>query len=567
MSGLVRRGAPIILAAAALGVVALASISAVRAPVTTVTSANADVDVEHYAFRLSLSDESDVIEGVATIRLAARRDGVAAFELDLVGGAANERGMEVTSVSVSDAVPATGGIPGAGAVPTGDDVEFAHEDDVLRITTPHPLDSGERVVVEVAYRGIPGDGLIIGTNRHGARTFFGDNWPNRARHWLPSVDHPSDKATVEWIVEAPSHYQVVGSGAKVEETDLAGGRRVTHWRTDVPLPTKVMVIGAARFAVDHVRDVHGIPVTSWVYPEDREAGFSDFSRAADILDYFITHIGEYPYEKLANVQSTTRYGGMENASNIFYSENAVTGTGSNEGLLAHEIAHQWFGDSVTELDWHHIWISEGFATYFTQLWFEHVYGRERMNTGLRAQRNAIVAYADRRPDSPVVDTTIVDLNDLLSTNSYQKGGWVLHMLRREVGDEAFREGIRNYYADNRDGSALTSDLRNAMEEATGKSLAWFFDQWLRSPGQPMLDVSWSNAGDDRVTLVVTQTQDWSAFRFPLDVRFSNGDWSEVRTVEVTGQREEFSLTLPGAPTEAVLDPAVWLLHAGAIEQR
>src|SRR5690606_33381103 len=168
------------------------------------------------------------------------------------------------------------------------------------------------------------------------------------------------------------------TGARVEESDIEGDRRRTHTRSEVPIATKVMVIGVARFAVDHVREVNGIPVTSWVYPQDRDAGFSDYARAAAILDYFDSHIGPYPYLKLANVQSKTRYGGMENAGNIFYSEGSVTGTGRSEGTIAHEIAHQWFGDSVTEADWYHVWLSEGFATYFTLLWYEHAYGRDRM---------------------------------------------------------------------------------------------------------------------------------------------------------------------------------------------
>src|SRR5690606_37201773 len=222
-------------------------------------------------------------------------------------------------------VPA-GGMAGGSAA---SDLQFTHKGDELTITLPGDggATSGNRYAIEVAYSGEPADGLILSKNKHGGRTLFGDNWPNRARHWLPTVDHPSDKATVEFIVEAPDHYQVVSTGARVEESDIEGDRRRTHTRSEVPIATKVMVIGVARFAVDHVREVNGIPGSSWVYPQDRDAGFSDDARAAAILDYFDSHIGPYPYLKLANVQSKTRYGGMENAGNIFYSEGSVTGTG------------------------------------------------------------------------------------------------------------------------------------------------------------------------------------------------------------------------------------------------
>ena len=469
------------------------------------------------------------------------------------------RGMTVSSVAVTSE---------ASVAP----LPFEHEGDALSIALPTASKADQRLSIEVEYAGVPADGLVISTNKHGARTFFGDNWPNRARNWLPTIDHVSDKATVEFVVTAPAHYRVIGSGVVIEESALDHGRRLTHYRSETPMATKVMVVGIARFAVDDVGQVAGIPISSWVYPEDRDAGFSDYRKAVDIVAYFTEHIGEFPYAKLANVQSTTRYGGMENAGNIFYAENSVTGTGSNEGLIAHEVAHQWFGDSVTEGDWYHIWLSEGFATYFTQLYFEHAYGRERMNAALIAQRGAIAQYARRNPHAPVIDTTIVDLNRLLSTNSYQKGGWVLHMLRRQVGTDAFWEGIRTYYHDHRDANALTSDLQVAMESASGEKLGWFFDQWLRRPGQPVIEATWTVGDRGTVSVTVEQKQDGHAFRFPLDIGFKTDDGGateqlQVVTFDVTERRQTFNVTVSGAIADAELDPNVWLLMEGEIVRR
>src|SRR6266700_2106852 len=179
-----------------------------------------------------------------------------------------------------------------------------------------------------------------------------------------------------------------------------------------------MVIGAAGFAVQYSGTINGTPVYSWVYPENKEKGFYDYAQAVDILPFYIKHVGPYAYEKLANVQSKTIFGGMENAGAIFYSENTVTGTRVSESLLAHEIAHQWFGDMATETDWSHLWLSEGFATYMTILYFEKKY------------------------EKPVVDSSVTNYMELLNANSYQKGGWILHMLRMEAGDSAFWKGIR-----------------------------------------------------------------------------------------------------------------------------
>jgi aminopeptidase N len=308
------------------------------------------IDVLHYRFEIQLNDVSNKISGLAhvTIRFKKATD---EFSLDLVNLDAEGLGIKILTV-----------------VENNRRVTYKHEGNKINIKTS--ADAGKLITYTIAYEGIPKTGLIISKNKFGDRTFFGDNYPDRGQHWLPIVDHPSDKATVEWIVTAPSHYQVVGNGKLVELTNINDTLTLTHWKTEVALPTKVMVIGVARFAIQNVADVYGTTVSSWIYPQDREKGFYDYAPAAPILDWFINHVGPYPFAKLANVQSKTQFGGMENAGNIFYSENSVTGNREIEGLLAHEIAHQWFGNSASEGNWHHAWLSEGFATYFTIIYME-----------------------------------------------------------------------------------------------------------------------------------------------------------------------------------------------------
>jgi aminopeptidase N len=495
------------------------------------------VDVTHYRFALALSDDNDRIEGLASLSVRLAQPGVERVGLDLIGS--ENAGMRVSGVEVD-----------------GESARFDHRAD--RLTIALPPGPARTIEIAVRYAGIPADGLVIGRNRYGERTFFGDNYPDRARHWLPTVDHVADKATVEWIVTAPRHYQVVGNGALVEETDLADGRRLTHWSASTPMATKVMVIGVARFAVEHLAPVHGVPVQTWVYPQDRAPGFHDFALARGALDYFHHAIGPYPYAKLANVQSKTRYGGMENAGNIFYSENAVHGDRSNEGLIAHEIAHQWFGDSVSEADWHHVWLSEGFATYFTQLYLEHTYGAERLREGMRRARERVLGYAERAPDMAIVDEKF-GMDGLLSANSYQKGAWVLHMLRRDVGDEAFWGGIRDYYARHRDGNALTGDLRQSMERAARRDLGWFFDQWVFRPGQPELAGWWSV--DGRLLTVELHQRQAQPFRIavPLRARLADGSTIDLQ-VALDGATETIDFDLPAPAVDVLLDPDAWLLY-------
>ena len=155
-----------------------------------------------------------------------------------------------------------------------------------------------------------------------------------------------------------------------------------------------MVIGVAQFAIQYLEAVDNAQISSWIFPQDREKGFYDYALAVPITQWFIDRVGPYPFNKLANVQSKTQFGGMENAGNIFYSERSVTGERNSEGLIAHEIAHQWFGNSASEANWHYVWLSEGFATYFTNLYYEDIYGVENFRERLIQQRNQVIGYAE-----------------------------------------------------------------------------------------------------------------------------------------------------------------------------
>ncbi|MBX7125235.1 MAG: M1 family peptidase [Cyclobacteriaceae bacterium] len=502
------------------------------------------LDVQHYVFRLALYDSTDVVTGHASVTIRFVEP-VTSFELDLVGKERGGKGMGVTSVQLN-----------------GKSLASTFRGDRLVIQLPEATRQGERKTFEIRYQGIPADGLIIGRNKFGDRTFFGDNWPNRAHHWLPTIDHPSDKATVEFLVTAPEQYSVVANGLRTEEYALPGRMRLTHWSESVPLPTKVMVIGAARFAIREEGKVEGIPVQTWVYPQNKDAGFTDYAIGVQVLDYFQHHLAQYPFEKLANVQSTTRYGGMENAGNIFYFENSVNGLNQRETLFAHEIAHQWFGDSASEGDWYHVWLSEGFATYLTHLYLEHTYGRDRMAEELQDDRRQVVAYFRKNP-TPIIQSGETDLTKLLNTNSYQKASWVLHMLRREVGDENFWKGIRAYYRKYQLSNALTDDFRAIMEDVSGQSLEKFFRQWLWQPGHPQLAIQWHYDATKK-TVEVDVLQKDKVFEFPLEIGVFEAPESVpvVQKLLISGQNQHFSFPSP-RPVRVVADPGTWLLFEGS----
>ncbi len=514
------------------------------------------IDVVHYVFRFALNDTTDQINAKAEIDIRFKEAGVISFCLDLVGKASQKDSTGMTVATVEENHSLAG---------------FAHRDSRVIIRMTSPSRAGEIRRYTVSYRGRPADGLIIARNKYNERTFFGDNWPDRARHWLPVVDHPSDKATCEFIVTAPEQYQVIASGRLAEESNLTEGRKLTRWKSVAPLATKVMVMGVARFAVAHLEPYRSIPLESWVYPRDRDAGFTDFAQVRKIIAFFDAHVGPFAYAKLASVQSTTRYGGMENAGNVFYHERSVRGDRSNERLMAHEIAHQWFGDAISEADWHHIWLSEGFATYFTHLYTAFHHGRDRMVAGLKRDRDRIFAYEKKHPQSPVVDTTITNLMRLLSTNSYQKGSWVLHMLRRELGDDVFWDGIREYYRTFCNTSVLTSDFCAVMERVSCRELTWFFRQWIQTPGHPTLKGSWHwDRKTQEVVIRLDQVQkDGTIFRFPLDIALKSEDGISIRTQteKVDQLHQIFRIPSEQKPADIMLDPDTWLLMEGACEQQ
>jgi aminopeptidase N len=512
---------------------------------STFAQLNPALDVQHYKLSFQLNDSNNIIKGEGAITIKFKQS-VGEVILDLVNKRSDGKGMTVTSVTKN-----------------GSAINFSQDAQHLNINDAETKDAEN--IYTINYEGEPADGLIISKNKFGHRTFFGDNWPNRAHNWFPCNDHVSDKASVEFIVTAPDHYQVVANGLQTEETNLPGHLKLTHWKEDVPLSPKIMVIGVSDFAVNYVGNVDCIPLYSWIYPEDKDSGFEHYAIAKNSLPWYMQHVGPYAYKKLANVQSKTIFGGMENANTIFYFEESVNDK-ALEALMAHEIAHQWFGNSASETDWPHVWLSEGFATYMTHLYHEEKYGTDSFNNRMRTDRDSVIAFSKRR-NIPVVDTTEKDnLMRLLNINSYQKGGWVLHMLRRKIGDSLFWKGIRTYYATYAGRNASTNDLRKVFEEVTHQNLETFFKQWLFTAGQPKLNVEWSyNATKKSVTIKIEQLQS-NLFKFPLEVGITDNNATNIEMIEMKNKIFTKEISVKQKPVKIILDPNVNLLFEGEVKE-
>lgn len=449
-------------------------------------SQNASIDVLHYSLKVHVYDSINSISVEEQIDFNWL-DTLQSPMFDLESLNSSGKGMVVSSVLDRSA-----------------SVSFLQEGEQLKIVGLKSK-GRKQLSLDITYEGIPSDGLVISANKYGDRTFFGDNWPNRAHLWFACTDHPADKATISYEVTAPKNYEVIANGAFISRTDISATEARTIYQSAVVLPTKVMVVGIANFEVQKVpNEITSVEISSWVYPQNSEKSFYDLALAMEIFNYYVSWIAPYEYEKLANVQSTTRFGGMENAGCIFYDENAFNGKRTSEALIAHEIAHQWFGNSASESDWPHIWLSEGFATYFTDLYLEHKYGSERIQKQLAKERAEVIQFYKNYPH-PVVDTGYSELIDLLNENSYQKGAWILHMLRQKIGDEPFHKSIVSYYEKYRLSNASTEDFKRVVEETSEQDLTQFFVQWLYQSGHPQLKIS-KKIKRKTVKLTIEQTQ-------------------------------------------------------------
>ena len=524
-----------------------------------------DLDVVHYDIEVVIPPENDRISSRTIIRYLRDRAGPHSLTLDFSGLSA-----ELVTVQ-------------------GQTVDFKHEAGLLHLESPGRPGVFDTVQVEIMARGIPDDGLILRNNVHGAPTAFADNWPNRARSWFPSNDHPLDKATMSVTVHAPAGRRVVSNGMQVgapiaADPARAGGLEglVTwRWETRIPISTYLMVIGVGELEVmDNGLAACGLApassrldgcleVTSWAFAPDTANARQAFLRAGEMVDLYAALFGPFPFEKLANIQSSTAFGGMENASAIFYSEESISRGADIEGTVAHEIVHQWFGNSTTPADWPHLWLSEGFASYFGPLFWAQTLSDAAFRERIDVLRTRYLA--SNATGRPILDEGVTNLLELLNENSYEKGALVLHMLRGVVGERAFFDGVRTYYRKYAGGSVVTEDFQSTMEEVSGQSLDWFFNQWVRRPGYPVLRASWEwYERLSQVRVTVSQEQDllWPTFRIPVEFEFLMEGGVHRALEWVDGRVWSEVIPLPSRPSGMRLDPDGWLLfeQLGATEE-
>lgn len=559
----------------------------------------AGVKIAHYTFDVALSDETDEIVMKEIVDVELQNAGIASINLDLCGprarGAAPvtpgdpcagpSGGAGLSRQPNSTAAQTATGMTVTAASAAGRALTFVQQGDVVHVTLPSPSQAGQRLTLTLEYHGVPATGLRIAPNKYQDRSFVSNDWPDLARNWLATIDHISMKAPITMTVTAPQKYQVISNGLRKQEVDLGNGMRRTVWDETVPIPTWEFALAVAPYAVDYFGSYHGIELSSWVFPQERDNGYKGFSEATPaILEFFSDHIGPYSYEKLAHVQGNSVSGGMELASNIFYGYNGIPG----RQLVAHEMAHQWFGNSVSENDWDDVWLSEGFATYFALLYTEHQDGRDAFINGIRRATEKAMKYTVAHPDSTIVHKNLSSISQVIDNNAqvYEGGAQVLHMLRGVIGTETFWNGIRLYYRRFQNRNVSSDDFRTAMQDACtstatcpegGKDLTWFFDEWLTRGGILQVNGTWSyDATAKQLHVVVDQSQAQGLFRMPIEIGVTlppaapstagpgadsgnrlNPPSGPTRMM-IVNQHNELVIPMESAPFDVKLDPNGWV---------
>jgi aminopeptidase N len=448
-------------------------------------------------------------------------------------------------------------------------VPFVHDGQKLILDLRPAWPAGRDATVRVDYRlRDPKQGLyFFGPTPAEPQTpamLWSQGETSEARYWFPCLDQPDQRQSTELVVTVADGFDVVSNGKLVERRPAADRKTVTyHWRQEQPHPSYLVTLVVGRF--DIVREQwRGKPVLFYVPRGRGETVARSFGHTRDMLTFFSDRFGiEYPWDQYAQVVvEQFSAGGMENTSATTLTEMALLDARaaldqSTDGLVAHEMGHQWWGDLVTCRSWAHVWLNEGFATFAALLWTEHSKGPDEAAYQLLQEGRAAMA-GDK--DRPIVDRRYPFELAMFDARAYPKGSWVLHMLRRQLGEDAFWRGLRRYGTEYRLRAAETSDFRKVLERVSGRSLERFFYDWTERAGHPVVQVSTEYVPESKEARVtVKQTQKGEAFRFPLKLVFSfrNGKGSPapvVREEDVLDKEHTFVVTLPARPSLVEVDP-------------
>ncbi len=500
------------------------------------TTEEHNFDVIHYEFDWNIDSSSQSIQGTA-----------------IINGESSIQGLDTITIDLSNSMTV------AGVKQNQKSLSFTHQDNLLKIYLSKNYNKGESFAVEIDYSGHPTSGLYY--DFHGSEPIiYSLTEPSDARNWFPCYDHPSDKATAELKITVPSEMMAASNGTLMDTTLNTDNTVTYHWQVSYPIATYLISVAATNyvtFSHTYTSDQEEMDVVYYVYPELFENAKTDFANTVLQIEFYSEVFGEYPFfgEKygMALIPGGTA---MEHQTCTSYPARMINGEQVYDWLIAHELAHQWWGDLVTLEDWPEIWLNEGFATYSDALWWEHLYGMP----GLKARMQDFRSILFERYSGP--HHAIYDPPEgyLFSAIEYEKGAWVLHMLRFVVGEDNFWNILKTYPQRYAYDTVTTDDFKSVCEEIYGADLGWFFDQWIYEPGYPRYEYSWGHSGPNSVKVIIEQTQQaYSLYSMPIELQIVLPSGTVKRTVWVDERTNAYDLSFAEPPSDVLFDPDQWIL--------
>ncbi|MFN2501528.1 MAG: M1 family metallopeptidase [Pyrinomonadaceae bacterium] len=511
-------------------------------------------DVQHYVIRTSFDPTAKRVMGDTTVSLKPLNPNFKVVELDAVD-------LTFTSVALD---------------PSGTRLDHRSTAGKVIVTLDRAYSPDELISIRFRYTATPKKGVYFVPAEEGpqGRGHSAQIWtqgePDEARHWFPSFDFPSDKATTEQYLTVQKDETVVGNGELVGRQEQSDGTVTWHYKMPVPHSTYLtsFVIGKYSRAEDKYKD---IPLGFYVYPGMERVVPKAFGETKDMMRVFEEQTGvAFPYNKYdQTIVALFQFGGMENISATTMADNEIFlaefdfGRGPIRDLVSHELAHSWFGNLVTCRNWAELWLNEGFATFMEAVYVEKTAGRGEYLTKIRSDAaEFLVDDSINKRRHALYNVRAVDVSSLFlnASTTYHKGGAVIHTLREEVGDGPFWKAINIYLNRHKFANVESTDLRKAMEEASGKDLKWFFDQWVYGAGAPRLDIRQVyNRRAKKLTITVSQTHRIdpitpAVFRLPMDVTIKGTGEQADHVLDISKRVQTFTLDFPVRPASLEIDP-------------
>lgn len=502
------------------------------------------VDMLHIRLDARVDLKAKTLTSRATLDVAALRD-VKTIQLDAVGF--EPRNL---TIEMFDGKPAP--------------CDFENDGSHITLALPETLQAGRKMTIQMDYTVTdPPSGLsFFAPSKEDPEAPYlvwsqGESITNR--YWVPCFDHPDEMQTTEIFCTVDDPNIAISNGRLVEEKKNSDGTKTFHWLQDKQHVAYLMTLVVGEFFCK-TEQWRGKPVSYYVRDKFKGKIDNSFHNTPAMLDYFSDKIGvEYPWDKYAQVCCYNFGGGMENTSATTLTEGTLHDDRAHldedsDGLVAHELAHQWWGDLLTCRDWAHIWLNEGFASYFEAIWDEKNLGAEEFAYNMSSKAESAISGGK---DKPIVYYEYSDPDEQFDSRAYPKGAWVLHMIRRRLGDEVFWKAINAYCTRYSHKTVETDDLRRTLEEVTGRSMGRFFYDWTQRPGAPEVKVRYKWLAEDQMASVeVEQKQKEAAYEFPLKVTFDFGPSDPPFSVvhEMTEKKDRFFIPLAKRPTMVRIDP-------------